>query len=785
MEMWKNLGIKCGFYRFIRNLKGQLTVGILSMLSLTIGVVVVLLVGLWVIEEFSFDRFHKDGEQIYRVYSEVDMNGERVKIGSTYKPLGKDAMQHFPEVEDMCRVIIMKLDIKRNETTYPGNPVLEVDPNFFQFFTFGLKDGDPSTCLTAPDGVVISESLASECFPGENPIGNHISIRGDEFTVTAIMHDMPENSHLKARIVTPFIGGARKELEYGDWDNFVTYLKIAEPGKISDIESGLTGIIQEFQVFKQMNMVYKLQHLYNIHFDNTLRFDSVKTGSKNLIMAFLLVAFLVLLIACVNFINLFISTSFLRAKEIGVKKTFGAERSVLIREFFQETGYYVFASLLLGILSAVIALPVFNSFTGYHLEIDFTDPVLYLLLVALGLIIMLLAATFPAIHMTCFNATAILKGQFKGKKLSVLQRGMIIMQFATSIAILISVCFIRKQVDFMLSKDLGFDKENVICVYQQGGVAGSYEALRNEMKSYPAIVDVTRQEGLPTDWTQGNVVQKRIGDDQLLMEFCRIEPNYFDVMKIKVIQGKGFEENKEQERNRCLLNETAVQSLGLSDPVGNNLYINGETFDIIGVVKDAQTKSLHHKVDPQLYLKLGKQERGVVFFKIQGNPQEAIRLIEDKWKSLNPAAPFKYYFLSDRYAQLYTAETRASMILGIVMGITLLISIIGLFAMAFYTTQRRLKEVGIRKVNGASLISLLWKLNKSFLSWIGIAFAIACPVAYYLVHLWLEGFAERTPLSWWVFGLVWIISCLITLLTVSYQTWKAARVNPIKILHLE
>lgn len=777
-----------GLKVFWRNLAKQKTVGILSIGSLAVAIAVVILIGLWAAHEFSFDNFQKDKDITYRVYGQLMLNNSLEAVGATYKPLGEDALQKFPEIGAMCRVVPQDMEIRVNDVLYADNQMLLTDANFFTFFTFALKAGNPETCLSAPDGLVIDEYSANRYFPGENPLGKTLRIQEKEYTVVALMENMPSNSSLRGHIVAPFIGHWKGNMAYGSSDSFITYLKIRNAAALPALEKGMTEIIcSAFALFKQVGFEYKLQPMEDIYFNASFKFDFLSHGNRNLVMVFMLTAFVILLIACINFINLFVSTSFLRAKSIGVKKTHGAEKGMLVREFYQETFYYVIMAVVAGTILAVLALPLFNRLADYSLTIDFTDPLLYLFLAGVTLLVMLTAGTFPALYMTKFNTVETLKGQFKGKNLSFLQKGLIIAQFTAAIVILISVFFIDKQVNYMISKDLGFDKENVVYVYDRGGFIKSYRSFREEMKGHPCISDLTLKDTDPAGWCRGSTVKKPGGDQEYLMEFCQIEPNYFQMMGMKMAKGKEFAEMTGDSLHYCIVNETAARMLGFEDAVGEKLYTDGEEFLIRGVVKDAQTKSLHQQVDPQIYFTFSNSDIGtsVVLFKVQGNPKEAIQLIQAKWNDLNPGTPFEYHFLDDTYARLYKAETNAGNILGVAMGITLVISIAGLFAMAYYTTQRRLKEVGVRKVNGASVPQLLLILNRDFFTWVGISFLLACPLAYLFVSRWLEGFVERTSLSWWVFVLVGLITFAVTALTVSYQTWKAANVNPVKVLKSE
>lgn len=457
-------------------------------------------------------------------------------------------------------------------------------------------------------------------------------------------------------------------------------------------------------------------------------------------------------------------------------------------EFFTETFYYVLIAVVVGLVLAYIGIPFFNEMANSNISIDFQSPLLYIFIVGLTLFTVFVAGFFPAVYMTKFGIVETMRGQFKGKNLSFLQKGLIVAQFTASVVFLISIFFINKQVHFMIKTDLGFDKENVLYIEGRDEFAKRYEAVRHDLLQCPAIADVARKNSLPTDWRQGWTVGKEDVEDKYLMEVCRVDYNYFDLMGMKVVKGENPFREVHDSLHYCLINERAAQLLGMEHPVGENLLIYGYYYPIKGVVKNAQTKSFHQGVDPQVYLKLDKRwgDNGVPYLvKIKGDPQIAIRTIEAKWKELVPHVPFQYGFLDQAYENLYKAETNAGKILSSAMFVILLISIVGLFAMAFYSTQRRVKEIGVRKVNGATVGEILLVLNRDFLIWVLIAFAVACPIAYIFISRWLENFRVRTEISWWIFAIVGLIVSLVALLTVSYQTWKAATVNPVKALKTE
>lgn len=777
------------FKFFVRNLRAQKTVGVLSIGSLAISIAVAVLIGLWAMNELSFDNFHRDGDKVYRLTIDTYKNNESVRFGSTFKPFGEEAKAKLPEVQEMCRVMAWGgNEIRLDHVLHTGNSVYVVDTNFFTFFTFPLKKGDAATVFEAPDRMVIDETTALKYFPGEDPMGKTIHYEGVDFTVAGIMYDMPANSHLRAGIVVPMFGYYAKDV-WGGSDVYITYFKLNATTDLTALEGRLLDILfQSMLAFKETTSTIHLQPLSEVHFAKEGFEMPIIKGDKPLVMIFLLTALVVLLISCINFINLFISTSFLRAKAIGVKKTHGADKTCLVKEFYLETFYYVLAAVLLGVLLAIVGVPFFNRLANSSIHIDPKSPLLYLFLGGLTLFTVFVAGLFPALYMTKFGVVETLRGHFKGKNLSVLQKGLIIAQFTASIVFLISVFFINKQVHYMVGKDLGFDKENVLYVQGRGEFATHYEAIRNDLLQCPSINDVARKNSLPTDWVQGWTVGKPGVDDKYLMEMCQIDYNYPDLMGMKILEGENPFREVHDSLNYCLINERAAKLLGMAHPVGENLLIYGRYYPIKGVIKDAQTKSLHQGVDAQVYLKLSKGwgDSGCPYLiKVKGDPQEAIKAVEAKWKELVPDVPFEYGFLDQAYEDLYKAETSAGKILTSVMLITLLISVVGLFAMAFYATQRRIKEIGVRKVNGATVGELLLILNRDFVCWVILSFVLACPIAYLCVSRWLESFQARTEMSWWVFALVGVIAVLIALLTVSYQTWKTANINPVKALKSE
>ena len=775
--------------QFARNFKKQKTVGLLNICSLSLGIMVSTIIGLWAINELSFDNFHKEGDGIYRVIMHATLNDTPTKISTTFKPLGEEAGEKQPQIKEMLRLAINSEELRINSVYQSEVYVIACDNNFFTFFTFPLKGGNPETIFSSPDVVVVSERAAVKYFSGEDVIGQIININGTDFTIGGIMEDMPRNSSIQSDFVVPFYD-YHLEQTWGDNDTYFTLFRLTEQADIGTVEESLTELCHKaMPIFKSLNAHYALTPFSDVHFEEGLMGnDHLIRGNKSMLMVLLLVAIIILIISCINFTNLFISTSFIRARAIGIMKSQGADKGPLIAAFYRETAYYTAIAIVVGITLTTLVLPIFNNFVGSRMIIEFTSIRLYLFLIILSLFTVLLAGTFPALYITRFNPIETLTGKFRGKQLSLFQKSLIIIQFSASIALLIVVAFMQRQVDFMISKDLGFDKDNVLYVEGRSNFGlERYEALREEFLRYPFISDVTAKNSLPTNWRQGWSIGHIGSDESTIMEMNYIKQNYFDFMDMKIIEGENpFHLESRDSLISIVINESAAKLLNLDSPIDKIIIANNWNKMVVkGVMKNANIRSLRDEVDPQVYMKLNGGWWPVYFFKYTGDPQQTIDVIRQKWDELEPDTPFQYGFLDETYRELYKSEQNVGRILSFAMLITLIISVAGLFAMAFYATQRRIKEIALRKVNGATTKDLLQLLNRSFVIWIAIAFVIASPIAYLSLRSWLKGFTVQTPLSIWIFLLIGIIALLVTLLTTSFQTWRTANTNPVKSLKSE
>ena len=786
--------------QFIRNFNKQKVVGTLNICSLSLSIMVSIVVGLWAINELTYDNFYPDGDRMYRVVQNFELNGKPIRAATSFKPLGEIAEKELPSIEKMCRIVSRTMGVTFHNMVHFGVPSLVTDHNFFSFLGFPLKEGDIETAFSGTNNAIITESAARKYFPDEDPIGQRIVSHGYDFFISGIMYDIPRNSHIQAEVILPMFGSFKS----WEWDSgfyYDTYFILSPSADLNLIGERLTQINKAGagDFLKNAYNEVGLELVRDIHFSKTEPgFDSAVKGDKSFLQILVFTALVILIIGCINFTNLFISTAFIRARSIGIKKSQGAGRRTLILEFYKETAVYVFISVVGGLLLAMLTLPVFNNYTGSTTVLDFYNPQLYVFLFCLIIVTILIAGSFPAFRMTKFGIIETIGGKFRGKKMSAFQKALVIIQFTSSISLLIIVFFFGRQIDTLLSQDLGFDNKNVFYVNGWGAFGADYKSLRNELRKNPAIADVAmKQYDLPLRMGNGVGVRSLDGDEAILIDLSEVSPNYFDFFDMEFLAGENplWLETAANSRY-CVINEAAARALGLEDnpvdasfmyiSIGQKLIENdGKTYTVKGVIRDSYVKSLHETPGAQMYLNLSRDDHNPIFIRTVGNPQDAIQAMEKMWKEINPNVPFEYHFLDETYDAQYKAEMNARNVLSYALLITFIISAAGLFAIAFYSTQRRIKEIGIRKINGAKVTDLLLLLNKDVVVWGVISFLIACPIAYVFLYNWLDDFVVKTSLSWWVFLIAGVLSALVALITVSYQTWRTATTNPIESLKTE
>lgn len=788
----------------IRNIKATFRIALrnkyislLNLFGLSIGITSTLLLILWVSHELSFDHFFANSENIYQVIFMGEQNNKEVKVCSTPQGIGVEAEKLFPEVINFTRIRKHNRAVfKIGDQQFYAEKGFYADSTFFSVFSFEGKLGDLSNSLNKPDQVVIDQYLATRCFGTKYPIGEIININGRDYTVSAVVKDVASNSHLQFHYLIPVIN-LSESWQNTKWssDNCFQYLVVNQEANIPELERKLTKLItSKFNVWKQLNAFIKLQPLHEIHFRSGYILDYAVLGNKQNVFVLALISFLILLIACVNFTNIFISTSLKRTKSTGIKIASGANKTGIVKEFAFEVLLFILISFLISFGLIYLILPVFINLFNSEMHVTIFNLKFVYISFAVIILTLLMSGLFPGLYITRFNVTSVLKAGSSGLKSNKnkLQRSLVTIQFVIAIILIISVLGIQKQVHFLQIKQLGFDKDKVLFVRTYGELDNlqDIKLMSSELSQSPNIVGISSRSSLPTELVNGGQMQISSNPEHKVHgERVEVGDGYFDLMNIKFIEGGQEFDYSNNQINSCVINEIAAKRLLLKPPYCGQFVFDlnqGRDLKIIGVIPNINTKSLNSEITPCLYTKASNYNgNGVVLFKLAGNLEPAIKQIKAYSEKYNSAVPFEYHFLDDVYDNLYANEIHVQKILICFSIISILLTSLGLFAMSFFITEKRTKEIGIRKVNGAKISEILSMLNKDFIIWVAIAFLIAMPVAYYAMNKWLENFAYKTDLSWWIFALAGLLALGIALLTVSFQSWRAATRNPVEALRYE
>lgn len=786
----------------IRNLLKNKTFSFINVLGLSIGIVCTILILLWIQEELNFDQFHNNGSQIYRIVQD-DEDGKNSRTPAMLAP---EITAKIPEIVSFTRVFkLPELIFKQETNLFNENNGIVVDPQFFTIFSFPFIEGNPGTALSAPSSVIITEALAKKYFGNSDPINKTINIDGKSATVvTGVIKDIPKNSHLKFDFVMPFcLLEAIMASDVNNWGafNYTTYLQLAPGANIAATSLKINQIAKDKlpeQLLSFWNK-FELQPLSQIHLSANISNhhflgDFTVVEDHNTVYIFSCIAFFILFLACINFMNLSIAQSGGRTLEIGLKKLMGSSKGQLRKQFMVEFFVISIIALVIAIIAVKLLLPWFNQISGKTLIVNHAKNIIPYLTILL--LTTLLGGFYPAFSLSSFNPVKTLKAQVYGPlKTSNLRSSLVIFQFAVSIILLAGTFFVYKQLQYIQDKRLGFQKENIVYAPITGNSSSRYKTMKEELLKNPDILAVSAKDCLPTT-TLRNLVDfywddKKPGQE-VMMELTGVDYQYFEELNIRFVSGRSFSEAFPGDAsNAFILNEEAVKQTGMQSPIGKKFATWNKSGTIVGIIKNTNFKSLHEMPNPQVYhiMKNIQEEAsltGVTLIKLNGMKQaEALSFIEKTWKNLNADTPFEYHFLDQTYDQLYASERRINLIFSYFSILSILIACLGLFGLALYSADQRKKEIGIRKVNGAKISEVMTMLNGDFIKWVAIAFVIATPVAWYIMSKWLESFAYKTELSWWIFALAGMLALGIALLTVSWQSWKAATRNPVEALRYE
>lgn len=771
------------------------TYSLLNIFGLALGFGCCMLIGLYIQHELSYDRYHEKHERIYRMANQVTGASYENGIAKVTAPWGAEAGRTIPEIESVCRFVIFGRSVfRKGDLNGYESYGYFADSTAFGIFSWPLIQGNPQTALTQPNSIVLTPELAGKYFGDQDPMGQPITIDDEEYQVTGIMKNIPEQSHFQVNYLVSLSSYSHPRMDdWIQWNQFYTYLLLRDDTRPETVETKLQVMIEQNLEPEQAEVTHPfLQPLADIHLHSKLHREISTNSDISYIYLFGLVALFILVIACFNFINLSTARAVHRAKEVVMRKVTGASRASLVRQYLGESYLLVFFSAILALALASSFLPKLNAFLGSDLEFNVAEN--WLLaggLIILTLFVGLLSGAYPAFVLSGFRPGKILKGgqSFAGK--AALRKGLVVAQFTIAVFLIIGAMVITGQLDYIQHKNLGFNKEQVVVIQlrDQESVRRA-STIKEEISNLDGVEQVSVSANRPggSDYGVPYVAVGLPEDQQPAMRCLVIDPDFLDTYQMDLTLGRGFRADMPTDSSAYLINETAAKQLGWEDPLTHQLSmpaVDREPGPIVGVVKDFHFRSLQEPIAPlYFFMEAGWYSEISVRLRADGI-DKTLAQIERKWAEFEPGQPFAYRFFDQSFDSLHAAEERTATIINWFTVIAIVITVLGLFGLSTYTAERRTREIGIRKVLGASVTSLVGMLSRDFLSLVIFGFLLAIPLAWVVSRQWLSNYAYRIELTWEYFALAGLIAVLVAFLTVSYQSLRAALVNPVESLKNE
>lgn len=793
-----------------RNIEKNKGTSVVNIVGLALGIASVIMIMLYVSDELSYDRYNKKADRIVRVVFNANVNGEEMKEAVVMAPVAQTLKNDLPEVVDATRLAKSYNNrLEYNGSYYGQSSLGYVDPNFFDVFTLPISNGNKNNPLNKPNSVVISETLAKNIFGNSDPVGKKITVtnRSEQLNVSAIMQDIPENSHFHFDLLVSTLGYAQARKTSWMESDFFTYLVLKEGVAISEVEAKLPAINKKYmgpQMMDAIGMSYEqflkdnsiglfLQPLTDIHllsdFSDSTTLE--QGGDIKYIYIFSAIAIFMLVIACINFMNLATASASKRSKEVGIRKVLGSNKNQLIYQFLAEAFIATLVATMLAIALFAFTLPFFNQLAGKAIEFtSLLKPVYLLCLFGLIFLITILAGSYPAFYLSSFNPLNAFKSKFSGNgKGSGIRSGLVIFQFVISAGLILATLVVREQMNYIQNKDLGYEKDQLLVVRNTYLLENNEDNFIQEIENAPRVASVTHSAFVPageSDNEVGGIFQN--GEFLRRMYFYNIDENYIPTMGMELLQGRNFSDEFGNENDKVIINEKAAEILGFGkDAVGKTFQrdTNDGPRDItvIGVIKNFNWKSLHQEIEPLILKK--NPYGGIIIRSKTANMSGIIDNLDIAWNQFNPKEALDYSLLDDSYNYTYLKERKMGTILTLFTVLTIIVACLGLFGLVTFTAEQRFKEIGIRKVLGSSATQIVALLSKDFIKLVGISFVIAFPLSYYLMNKWLQDFAYRIDIQWWLFLLAAVITMGIAFLTIGIKSFKAASANPIKSLKTE
>ena len=804
--------IKNYFKTAFRNLLRYKGFALINITSLTVGIIGCLVIGLFVWDEWQYDKNIPGGENVYRIYNERKDNNSTTYAACTPPAFASFLEHQYPEVETTLRILMTgdKFLMEVGDKKAYEKKGWFAESSFFKIFPLKLIKGNPANALATPDAIVISEDLSNRYFANENPIGKTIKINKSNYAVRGVLAKLPGHFHFEFNYLMSLASTKipKERMEKWTWNQFYTYIKLKPGTDIRQLQNKFQAHVKKeiYPTLKQAGSTFLpfFQPLVNIHLQSAnFIFDNAIRGNETYVRSLTIIAFFVLAIACFNFINLATARSFRRAKEIGVRKVVGADRKQLIFQFIGETILLAVFSMVIATVVTLFIVPLLNQFTGKSIRFHpFTDAVLGLMILSAGILIGILAGIYPALVLSSFQAVKVLKSMkdvTKGVGGTWLRQVLVVTQFTLSVLLIISTIIVYRQTKYLSDKDLGFNKEQIAFFQIRGDVEKNLKTFKAELKRSPNIISVTSGYGLPGDQFAGDGVTVVKENKEHSANVFVGDEDYVKTLGLRIVAGRDFSRDMSTDvKEAFIINETAVKEFGFGTPekaIGQLLnwdeWAPADSLNpvkkgkVIGVVEDFHYKSLHEKVTasviqlyPQIVFKVAVKLRPTSI-------KSTIEHIKNVWNRFSPGYPLDYQFMDESYGEMYKSEEKLSDLLWIFTNMAILVGCMGLFGLAAFSAEQRTKEIGIRKVLGATIFNIVTLLSKNFLILVLIAAIIAFPIAWWAMNNWLKDFPYRINISWWIFGMAILAALVIAFLTVSFQSIRAAIANPVKSLRAE
>lgn len=792
--------LKTAFRFFTRN-KGF---AIINLLGLSMGLAVSILGFLYVINELSYDRFHRNADRIYRIAVDALVGNTAIYQTFTPAPMARALYDEFPEIGAVTRISDWDdIQFEYQDKSFVEDKVFVTDSTFFEMFTFPVLKGKKEKLLNEPYTAVLTESTAYRYFGDEDPIQKVLRFDTLNFKVIAVVEDVPANAHFHFDMALALISfdGYYNNPEWFA-NNFRTYFMVSQNADVRNVEGKLPDFTNKY-LFEGQYDTYTdeenkwelyLQPLTAIHLSSDIRGDFEPNGRKEYVYIFLLVSIFILAIACINFINLSTAKAAGRAKEVGIRKTVGAQRKQLLRQYLGESVLTSFISLVLALGFAEIALAYLKHHEGLHLDIPYFGSFYTIpLLILLGLLVGILSGVYPALVLSSFRPIRVLRSQpMHNSRSPWLRNVLVTFQFMISVFLIIGTFIIYNQLHLLQNRNLGFDKENVLCIHNPSVLDNSLDPFTNDLRSLPFVEHISVIFRLPgerfinlgfggEDFEGGFSLNLSSGDEET-----------DDVLQLEMIEGRFFSEEYGTDTAAIVINEEAAKLLAYDEPLGKTLNTWGDPqryFQIIGIIRNVYYESKHQKVHPMGFIHIDSPigiDPGVVAVRITpGNYKQMISGIHEVWDSYSPSIPFEYSFLGQQYDNLYRNEDQTRKLFLAFSFLAIFIACLGLLGLVIFISHQKVKEIGVRKAFGATALSISVYLSKTLTRWIILANIIAWPLSWYFFDRWLNNFAYRTPIEWWYFLLAGLLTLFIALATLSYQTIKSSLMNPVEALKYE